>query len=212
MVDIGSKIVPSSAPGVFSKAGDVLLRHGIVVVGTETSYGISVQPRDRIALERIKALKSRGASSFPLIACSREKVLEHFVVPKELEALIDKFWPGPLTLALQPKEPWPQAVLARSGTIGVRAASSDCALKLSEAAGGFITATSANLAGEEAATTVCALSPKIVESVELVIDCGEVRGGLASTVVEWVDRGLVIHRMGAIAAGDIAKYCPLAGD
>jgi L-threonylcarbamoyladenylate synthase len=181
-----------------------LARGGVGVFPTETFYGLgcpAVGPHARDAVERVVAIKGRDASkAMPLIAADREAVLRVARdVPAAALALMDRFWPGPLTLVLPAVAGLPFA-LAPEGEVGVRVSPHPLALLLARAAGGVLVATSANLTGRPPVVRVADLDSGVSRAVDFVLDGGDTPGGAPSTVVRvCADGTLEVLRPGAVA-------------
>ena len=183
-----------------------LRRGGIVIFPTETFYGIAVDPHDRAAVGRLVALKSRlPHKPIALIARDRDACAQIARMPQVLAPLCAAFWPGPLTLVLEPRDPslWSQAIVGEHKTLGVRVSSHRVASALAAACGGVVTATSANFATVAAVTDCRALDPALVEQVDVVLDGGVLAGGLASTVLHMEGGQVKILRPGAITLAQI---------
>jgi L-threonylcarbamoyladenylate synthase len=187
-------------------AADVIRRGGIVVFPTETFYGLAVDPASDVALQRLATLKDRaGTKPIPVIAASRAECARLAPMPEVLVPLCQMFWPGPLTVALEPYASWPLALLGGGKTLGVRVSSHPVAQELAAAAGGLITSTSANPNGKPPADRIAALDPLIASQVDLIIDAGALTGGLASTVVFARGDEVVLLRPGAITDKDLQR-------
>jgi L-threonylcarbamoyladenylate synthase len=187
-----------------AQAAHILDQDGLVVIPTETFYGIAARADRPRALRRLTELKGRAASkAVPLIAATAEIVRELAVLPPQLDALAKRFWPGPLTLALTPKRTCDAALLAEDGTLGIRVSGHAPARALAALAGGLVTATSANLAGEPPARTPAELDARLLEGVDAWLDGGACAGGLPSTVVGLRNGQLVVFREGAVAKAQL---------
>lgn len=177
----------------------------LVVFPTETFYGLGVRATDETAVAALAALKARGPGKpIPLIAASRDACVHAADIPKALEPLCEAFWPGPLTVAALPRGPWPAAVSAGGLTLGIRVSSHPVATALAHAAGGIITATSANPAGAPPAAAVDQIDRSVTAAVRIVLDAGQLQGGSPSTVVAVRGDDVVILRSGAISETRIA--------
>ncbi|MGC8658657.1 MAG: L-threonylcarbamoyladenylate synthase [Desulfomonilaceae bacterium] len=188
-------------------AAEAIMRGGIVVVGTETFYGIAANPFMDQAVEKIFSIKKRPfRSPLPLIAADR-----HFVNSKVIcfstieETLIKNFWPGSLTILLDGCANFSKHVSNEAGKIGVRVPTDCPARRLAEKAGGWITATSANLSGEPAPQKVTDIPAEITDAVDVVLDSGPCPGGLPSTIVDTSCVSWRMVRHGAISEKSIAE-------
>jgi L-threonylcarbamoyladenylate synthase len=185
---------------ILMKARDVIRTGGIVIVPTETFYGLAADPFNDEAVRRVFSIKSRRINSpLPLIASDRKTVEKSLLSPdSRISILMDRFWPGSLTLVLQLAARFAEPILGASGKVGVRVPPDSAARKLAELAGGFITATSANFSGDPPPDDVRKVPAALLSLVDFVIDLGPTPGGKPSTVIE-IDRGVLeVIREGAI--------------
>lgn len=185
-----------------ARASQVVEAHGVVVMPTETFYGLSASAFDRAACDRIFEIKGRATTK--ALPCLIADVAQLGVLVDDVPAvaleLADRFWPGPLTLVL----PALEGVIAASqaGTVAVRVSSLPLARRL-PALVGPVTTTSANLAGRAPATTADEVSAQLGDSVDLLLDGGATAGGSPSTIVD-VSRGAPeLVREGAVPWADI---------
>jgi L-threonylcarbamoyladenylate synthase len=183
------------------EAAEILRRGGLVIVPTETFYGIAADPFQEAAVRRIFLLKGRELTKpLPLIASDRE-VVDSVIQPaagKVLE-LMDRYWPGSLTILLAPVVAFGPMLSGPEGKIGVRVPPPCPARALARLAGGLITATSANLSGDPEADEISKISPRLRALVDLVIDLGRTPGGKPSTLVAPTADGVKIIRQGAVS-------------
>jgi L-threonylcarbamoyladenylate synthase len=189
-------------PRIVSVAeGAALLRRGgIVAYPTETFYGLGALATRPDALARLAEAKLRPAGKpLPLIAGDLAQVLAVASLDDRVaRALAARFWPGPLTLVLPCAPGLDAAIVAGSGTVGVRIPGDEVAAALALQAGGALVSTSANLSGEPPPMHAAALSPAIAACVDAVVDGRSTPGGLPSTVVQ-VEHGRVrLLREGAV--------------
>ncbi len=187
------------------KARDVVRSGGVVIVPTETFYGLAADPFNEEAVLRIFQIKSRSHSKpLPLIASDWDAV-ERLVPSPGPEALrlMKRFWPGSLTIVLPTAAPLSRLLTGEGRKVGVRIPPECPARWVAGAIGGLITATSANFAGEPNPDLVQKISAKVVAAVDLVVDLGATPGGKPSTVIDF-ERGKVrVIREGAVAAEEI---------
>jgi L-threonylcarbamoyladenylate synthase len=190
----GSTIVRADPASIRRAA--VLVRAGEVVgFPTETLYGLAALALSRVALERLVTLKARDPSQ-PISVMVEDRAMLGLLVdriPESAAGLMDRFWPGPLTLVLPARRELPGALVGARGGVGVRISSDPVAAALVRDIGAPMTATSANLSGTSPATTAAEAS---ISGVALVLDDGP-RCHPPSTVVEVIDAPVVL-RQGAI--------------
>jgi L-threonylcarbamoyladenylate synthase len=174
------------------------LRRGeVVAYPTETFYGLGVDALDELALARLKQLKGRGEKAISVLVDGPAMLAELCRKPSGLAlALMKKYWPGPLTIALPARRGLP-AVLVADGCVAVRQSSHPTAQALVSHFGGPVTTTSANRAGEPPATTAEAVD-EIFEGRCRIIHGGATAGGPPSTLVRVRGDTAQILRRGAI--------------
>jgi L-threonylcarbamoyladenylate synthase len=174
------------------------LRRGeIVAYPTETFYGLGVDALDELALARLRALKGRDGKAISVLV-DGPAMLDSIcgVVPPLATALMRRYWPGALTIALPAQSGLPSA-LVDGGFVAVRQSSHPTAQALVAALGRPLTTTSANRAGEPPATTDEAVE-EIFAGRCRVLHGGATAGGAPSTLVRVRGSKLEILRRGAI--------------
>ena len=178
---------------------------GVVMIPTDTLYGLAVDPRNRNAIERLFTVKGRAPSSAVAMICADlEQVEREFGLLSDLAKEVSRlFWPGPLTMVIDGNNLMKNNGISLDGSVGVRVPSHPIAKALANAAGHPITATSANLSGERPPQAVTEASRLILESVDLILDAGEVPGGLPSTIVDVRANSVRLIRAGAIPLEDV---------
>jgi L-threonylcarbamoyladenylate synthase len=190
-------------PSGFDAAVAALARGGVIVYPTETFYGLGAAALHADAVRAAAALKGRDATKPIAVLVGDRAMLDRVVarVPRPAAPLIERFWPGPLTLVLPARAGLPPELTAGSGLIGVRVSSHPVAHALVAALGEPITATSANAAGDAAPADVAAAVATFGPRVDAYLDGGALAGGLASTVLVVDDDMARVVRAGAVAIG-----------
>lgn len=208
-----SRIFPST-PETIARAATLLRAGALVVMPTETVYGLAADATNPAAVARVFAAKGRPAFN-PLIAhvLDEREAARHAHLGEKARALIAKFWPGPLTIVAPFREGSPICDLARAGldTIALRAPAHPVARALLEAAGVPLAAPSANMSGHVSPTRA-AHAAELGDAAEMIIDGGAAQHGLESTIVAFgADGAQRLLRLGAVAAEEIeAEIGPLA--
>lgn len=180
-------------------------RGGVLIYPTETFFGIGCSVCDAKAVAKVYAAKHRAARlPLPVLGANLEQLLRVAEFPSGVEALAQRFWPGPLTLLLPARPCVPESITAGTGRIAVRVSSHPVARGLALAAGSALAASSANISGRPAVTSVQALDAELVAAVDAVLDGAPLpSGGLPSTLAR-LDadnvRILRILRAGAVSA------------
>ena len=187
---------------VLRRAVAVWNRGGLVVIPTDTVYGLAADPRSAEAEAKLWTVKGRGLEKkIALLAADPaavRRVASRF--DEAAQRLAKAFWPGPLTLVL----PTP------GGTEGFRVPDDPVALALLRAAGGLLRVTSANRSGAAPALTAADAIQALGDEVDLIVDAGPARGGVPSTVVAVQESGLKILREGALGSDEIRNAAGLA--
>ena len=135
---------------IFTKSAEILKSSGIIAYPTESFYALGVLAMDKDAINRLFALKRRSADKpLPLIIGDMDtlaSIVKH--VPVQAEKLIERFWPGPLTLIFKAKDNIPALLTGGSGKVAVRIPGESIALHLVRMVGLPVTSTSANPSGK----------------------------------------------------------------
>jgi L-threonylcarbamoyladenylate synthase len=185
-------------------AAAALRRGEIVAYPTETFYGLGVNALDELALARLRLLKGRGDKALSVLVGgdSLESMMSALCksVPPAAKRLMDRYWPGPLTLVLPARRGLP-APLVANGFVAVRESPHPTARALVAAFGGPITATSANVSGGAPATTPEAVE-EVFEGRCRVLHGGPTAGGAPSTIVRVRGNRLEILRKGVLPIAD----------
>ena len=178
----------------------VIKMGGIVIAPTDTVYGIISDALNEKAVEKIYEIKKRKKSNPCSILVSNKDMLKKVVkkVSFEEEKIINKFFPGAITLIFEKNEQIPDIVTSGLDTVGIRMPNDKFLLKVIELLGAPIVATSLNLAGEESKTNLDNISKEILNNVDYVIDNGNTKIGVASTVAKIVGKKVEILREGTI--------------
>ena len=168
----------------------VLAGGGLVAFPTETVYGLGVNLEDKKAVARLYEVKKRPRDKPFSIHIAREHDIERFArdISPYVWRIIDKFWPGPLTLVLKSRS---------NGTVGLRMPNNKIALSLLAEAGIPVAAPSANLSSNPPPKDVESVLKDLEGSVDLIIDGGQVELGIESTVVDVAGLPIRILRAGA---------------
>ncbi|KUO42525.1 MAG: tRNA threonylcarbamoyladenosine biosynthesis protein [Candidatus Hadarchaeum yellowstonense] len=180
---------------------------GLVAFPTETVYGLGANALDERAVLRIFQAKNRPTDN-PLIVhiANKEDVyLLAETVPSKAEILIDRFWPGPLTLLMPKSELVPAATTAGLATVAIRMPSHPIARALIAEADVPIAAPSANLAGKPSPTTAQHVWDDLSGKIEVLIDGGEVGFGVESTVLDLTADPPTVLRPGPVTVGELRQ-------
>ena len=179
-----------------AQAAKVIASGGLVIIPTETVYGIAVNALNEKSLDKLYAIKKRPRDKpFSMLIAEKHKV-EEFArdIPVAAYKLMHKFWPGPLTIILK---------AAGQGKVGLRMPDNRVALEIVTFAQVPIACPSANIAGEPAPDNFAQALKNMRGLVDLAIDAGQAKIGLESTIVDLTVEPLQILRSGAIKDAEI---------
>ena len=184
------------------KTSQIIKEGGIVVFPTDTVYGIGCNPYSENAVKKIYEIKSREkVKALPVLAYSIDIVKKIVVIDKFTENILQKNWPGPLTLILELKDQELKKSLNLQNKIAVRIPDSDCTLKLLEKCE-LVVGTSANISGNASYTDPnnCI---KNIKNYDLFLNGGTITSKGESTIIEIKNEAIKIIREGALKMEDI---------
>jgi L-threonylcarbamoyladenylate synthase len=186
------------------RAAECLLAGGVVLLPTDTVYGLAVHPARDDAITRLFAMKGRPRSvNLPVMISSRDDIVAlGGVVSRPAELLLEsKYVPGPLTMAIGVSEPDLAPWLRGRIEFAVRMPDDERLLAIIRRTGPLLV-TSANLHAEQVRESVPAILSTLVSEPDLVIDDGN-RDTVPSTLVNCRLDPPVIERVGAVPAEEI---------
>ena len=188
-------------------ASEFIKQGKIVVFPTETVYGIGTNGLDEKAVRKLYEVKKRPLNKpISLLVSNMEMVKSIAKDITELEyKIMEKFFPGPLTIILKKKDIVPDIVTAGQDTVGIRMPSGEMARKLVELSGVPIATPSANISGQPSGTNLSEIKENFKESVDFYIDGGNSELGISSTIVQVIDGKPKILRQGSITLEQIEK-------
>ena len=196
------RIVPARTGadrGAIAAAVAALRAGELVILPTDTVYGVAADESVAGAVDRLRAAKGRDAGKpIPLLAAGVADVVSRTGgLEPVARRLAETFWPGPLTLVLPVGE----------GSEGFRVPDHPVALALLRAAGGVLRVTSANRSGEADTCTAKAAAAALGAAVAVVLDAGPVPGGIPSTVVRVANGEMTVLREGAVSEKACRNVC-----
>ena len=176
----------------------------LVVLPTDTVYGIGADAFDRAAVKALLAAKGRGREMPPPVLVSAASTLDAIAsgVPGYARALVEAFWPGPLTLVCTQQGSLQWDLGDTRGTVAVRMPDHPVALELLERTGP-LAVSSANLTGQPAATDADQAEAMLGDAVDVIVDGGEAPGKEASTIVDVTGSQGRVLRRGALSLEDL---------
>lgn len=187
------------------QAAAIIKRGGLVAFPTETVYGLGANALDEKAVAGIYEAKGRPSDNPMIVHIARASDIGQLtpMLSADIVALIDNFWPGPLTMVLKKKEGVPDRTTGGLDTVAVRMPDSQAALDLINLAGCPIAAPSANISGRPSPTRAMDVIADMDGRIDAVISGEDCRVGIESTVVDMTGEVPTVLRPGIITAENI---------
>ncbi len=186
---------------LIKEATKIFKNGGIVIFPTDTAYGIGCRIDDEKAIRRLFEIRKRPETKATPVLFDSFKMVEDYVaqIPHEVrEKLMEKYWPGALTIVLQSRiQKIPSLVRGGGNTLGVRIPDNGNLRKVIKEVGVPIIGTSANFAGEQTPYAFEDLDPALMKQVDFVLK-GDVKLKNASTVIDCSIKPWKILRQGAV--------------
>jgi L-threonylcarbamoyladenylate synthase len=197
-----------SDPRGIKKAAQIVLEGGIIAFPTETFYGLAADALNEAALRKIFQVKKREEAKPILLLIADKSWLKGLVqeISPLAERLMDRFWPGPLTLVFHALPQLSPLLTADTGKIGIRLSPHPVTKGLVQAVGRAITGTSANLSGQPGSLTAREVFQSLSGSLDAVLDGGKTPGGPGSTVLDVSDPSAKIIREGTISRKELSLF------
>lgn len=199
-------IIASFSPEVLSQACGLLSSGDVVAIPTETVYGLAADATNDKAVAKIYAIKQRPEFNPLIIHChSAQQAKSYVQFDKRAEKLADAFWPGPITFVLKRYPDSAISFLASSGleTLAVRIPAHPVAQALIKAYSKPLAAPSANLSQTISPTSAIDVQASLGNRVPLIIDGGQTRVGVESTIIDLTEAIPHILRPGGISVEQI---------
>ncbi len=165
---------------------NVLKKGGVIAYSTESFYALGVAATDENAVKKLFALKKRPADkALPLIVGDRYTLITCIhEISLEAEDLIERFWPGPLTMIFEAKDHIPKLLTGNTGKVAIRIPGESAALHLVRDLKFPITATSANPSSMSPADSADKVIDYYDDKIDLIVDAGKSAGGKPSTIID----------------------------
>jgi L-threonylcarbamoyladenylate synthase len=191
----------------FLAAVAALQRGDVIAFPTETLYGLGADALNAAAVDKVFQLKDRDSANPIPVLVSDRAMLSILVaeVPALAQRLIERFWPGPLTLVLPARTEVPRPLLNSTGGVGVRISSHPIATELIKWLGRPLTATSANPSGQAPAHTVKEAKIYFTGRIEIFVDGGALTSKTGSTVAEVIGDTIRVLREGEIRRAELEQ-------
>jgi len=185
---------------VLAKAGEILKCGGLVAFPTETVYGLGANALDEDAARKTYAAKGRPSDNPLIVHITDAEDLPIVArnISDKAKQIIERFWPGPLTLIFEKQYIVPFGTTGGLNTVAVRMPTDEIARAVIRAGGGYISAPSANTSGRPSPTSAEHVLQDFDGRIDMIIDGGHVDIGLESTIVDMTVEPPMILRPGAI--------------
>jgi len=201
------RIADASDPDTVGEAARIIQKGGLVAFPTETVYGLGADAENADAVARIFEAKRRPRID-PLIVHvpDMNTARRYGIFPDEALPLMERFWPGPLTLVADKTPLVPSIVTAGLSTVAIRVPAHPSALALIRASGCAIAAPSANPFGYVSPTEAGHVAEQLGSAVDLILDGGPSTVGVESTILSFETSGPVILRTGGIPVEELQSF------
>lgn len=200
---------PQTWGPALDEAVNAVNRGALIVLPTDTVYGIGADAFSASAVAGLLAAKGRSRQSPPPVLVPDHRTLTAltFETPEAVAQLTEKFWPGALTIICQAQPALTWDLGETQGTVAVRMPNHPAALALLRRTGP-LAVSSANLTGAPPAKTAAEAQAQLTDSVAVYLDGGEAPGGVPSTIVDATSAELKVLRTGAITFEELQEVVP----
>ncbi|PUB22887.1 translation factor SUA5 [Promicromonospora sp. AC04] len=203
---------PQTWGPAIDEAVNAISRGGLVVLPTDTVYGIAADAFDEAAVAALLAAKGRGRQMPPPVLVGEVATLDGLAtdVPDDARKLVEAFWPGGFTIILQAQPSLQWDLGDTGGTVALRMPDHPAALALLKRTGP-LAVSSANKSGSPAAQDAADAERQLGGSVAVYLDGGEAPGGVASTIVDATGPTLRVVREGAVTLAALRAVADVEG-
>ena len=200
-------IIFGTNPEDIRRAAEIIREGGLIAFPTETVYGLGANGLDGAAAARIYEAKGRPSDNPMILHISSKDDLRKLTdeVTRDMEILMERFWPGPLTMVVKAKAIVPQVTTGGLDTVAVRMPGNETALRLIAEAAVPIAAPSANTSGKPSPTTGRHVLDDLNGKIDGVIMGEACKIGIESTVVDMTGKQPVILRPGFLTQAMLAE-------
>ncbi len=186
------------------KASQIINQGGIAVFPTDTVYGIGCNPYNKNSVRKIYEIKSRNIlNPFPVLVYSKDIAKRIVFFDKIAEKIVERFWPGPLTIILKLTDENLKKSLNLTDKIAVRVPNHKCTLELLKKCN-FLVGTSANISGHSSFTNPDECF-KNIQEYDVFVDGGIISSKAESTIIEIENEEIKIIREGSLSHEEILR-------
>ena len=183
-------------------AKKILEKDGVIIFPTDTVYGIGCNPYSTKAIQRIYQIKKRDeAKPLPILGYSKDELNKIVFFDEKSSRLIEKFWPGKLTLVLKLKDQKLKETMSLSDKVAVRVPNNKCVLSLLKECK-LLIGTSANTSGTSSLIDSKDCNQQL-SNYDILIDYGRIQSDGESTIIEINNGELNVIRIGSISEEEI---------
>ncbi len=183
---MNTEILDPKAPETLAQCADIIRRGDLLGIPTETVYGLGANGLDPDAVLKIFEAKGRPQDNPLILHVSGPEQAETFCrdIPRAAYTLMERFWPGPLTLVLKARDIVPRRTTANLDTVAIRCPDHPVTRGIIRAAGVPLAAPSANISGKPSPTTAAHVYHDMAGKIPAIVDGGSCTVGLESTIVD----------------------------
>ncbi len=198
-------ILPATDPAAAPTAASLILSGELVAIPTETVYGLGANGLDENAVAKIFQVKGRPQDNPLILHLSGAEEIELYChhIPQAAYDLAERFWPGPLTIVLPARSRVPKRTTGGLSTVAVRCPDCEVTRQIIRLSGCPIAAPSANLSGKPSTTTAEHVLHDHDGKIPLIIDGGQSRVGVESTIVDLTEERPRLLRPGGITPEEL---------
>jgi len=192
---------------IIEEAAKLIEEGKLIAFPTETVYGLGADALNEEAVRRIFEIKGRPLNKPLSILIGKKEDLKQYVqkIPEVAEALVEKFWPGPVTLIFRASSLIPDMMKGKNNTIGIRMPNCRVALEIVKTSRVPLACPSANLSGRPSPTKAEEVIKDLGEKIDLILDGEETRIGVESTVLNLTTYPPTMVREGALKREEIEE-------
>lgn len=190
---------------IIQETADIIRKGGVIAFPTRCLYGLGADAFNAEAVDRIIRIKQRSTEKPILVLIDDPKRLEHLVtrIPDNARDIMERFWPGKVTLIFDAAPVVPDYLTAGTGKIGIRLVGHPVATTLAWEIQGPLTGTSANVSDRPGCHQIEDLPHEVTDQLDLILDAGSLEGGIGSTVVDVTGQTPAVLREGIVSKRQI---------